>query len=88
MKWQENITSHYLLWISSLREFMGTPSTAFWMAIQATSKSRSQQRTKKRLPSPVHLGLMLIGGCLSVYAMPLPHFRDACSMFHQFGGVH
>ena len=31
-------TSHYLLGISSLKEFRGTPSTAFWMAIQATSR--------------------------------------------------
>ena len=80
MKLQEKITSYYLLWISSLREFQGTPCTAFWMAIQPTSRSRSQQRTKKRLPSPVHLGLMLIGGCLSVYVIPLPNFIDACSV--------
>ena len=64
-----------------LERILGHPFYCFWMAIQATSRSRSQQRTKKRLPSPVHLGLMLTGGCLSVYAMPLPHSRDACSVF-------
>ena len=70
-----------LPFMDQLLERMGTPSTPFWMAIQATSRSKYQQRTKKRLPSPVHFGLMPIEECPSVYAMPLPHSRDACSVF-------
>ena len=77
MKLQEKTTSHYLLWSSSSSEFRGTPSTAFWMVIQGTTRLKLLQKTKKISLSPVHLGLMLIGGCPSAYAMPLPHSRDA-----------
>ena len=45
------------------------------------ARIRSQQKTKRRLPSPVHLRLMLTKDFPSVYAMPLPHLRDACSVF-------
>ena len=63
-----------------LERISGYPFTAFWMAIQATSRLRLQQKTRRRPLSPAHLAHMPTGGCPLACVMPMPHSSDACSV--------
>ena len=62
------------------KEFPATPFTAFRMAIQATSRLRLLQKTRRRPLSPAHLAHMPTGGCPSTCVMPLAHSSDAFSV--------
>ncbi|GJZ99326.1 hypothetical protein Tco_0671877 [Tanacetum coccineum] len=55
----------------------GMNTTAFLMDFQDFSKYQSLRRIKKRLPSPVLMGLSLTDECRLDYAMLLPLFKDA-----------
>jgi len=48
------------------------------MAIKVIIKLKLHWKIKRRLLSHVHLVLLHIEGCLLVYVMPQPRFKDAC----------
>ena len=53
---------------------------ASWMAIQVTFKLPLHLRIRKKPHSHAHFALMLIGACLLVFIMDLPHFKGVCAV--------